>query len=128
MRILGHGIDLVSISRMRDLLQRQGDHFRARVFSADECAYCDSANDPATHFAARFAAKEAFAKACGLGLAGTGVLNGGVSVKRLPDGRPILELSDTVSERFRALGGKEHFLSVTHDGDAAMASVILVGE
>jgi holo-[acyl-carrier protein] synthase len=128
MRILGHGIDLVSVSRMRELLARQGDHFRKRIFSEQECAYCDKAKDPAVHFAARFAAKEAFAKASGLGLAATGVLSGGVAVNHHADGRPFLEFSESVAERFRLMGGKEHFLSITHDGDASMASVILVGE
>ena len=86
MRILGHGIDLVSIPRIRDILERQGEHFRARVFTPVERAYCERMQDPAPHFAARFAAKEAFAKALGLGLAGAGAIGGvGVRTSRMAD-------------------------------------------
>lgn len=127
MRILGHGIDLTSVKRMREILDRHGEALRQRVFTETECAYCDKHRDSALHYAARFAAKEAFAKATGWGLADSGAL-GGVSVKNEADGRPVLELNAEIAARFKAWGGREHFISLSHDGDMAIASVILVGE
>ena len=128
MKILGHGIDLVSVSRMREILERQGEAFRAKVFTPEERQYCERLADPAVHFAARFAAKEAFAKASGLGMMGSGALSNGVEVKHHSDGRPYLAFSEEVSKRLKSMGGKDHFVSITHDGDLAMVSVILVGE
>jgi holo-[acyl-carrier protein] synthase len=65
--IRGHGVDLVSIDRIRKILEREDNHFEGRVFSAGEIAYCRSKKDPHPHFAARFAAKEAYGKALGMG-------------------------------------------------------------
>ena len=72
MRILGHGIDLVSVSRIRAILEKDGEHFESRVFSPGERAYCHARFDPMPHFAARFAAKEAYGKSLGLGLGPSG--------------------------------------------------------
>ena len=68
MRITGLGVDLVSIPRMRTTIDRWHDRFVARVFTDDEIAYCRARRDPAPHFAARFAAKEAVGKALGSGV------------------------------------------------------------
>lgn len=127
MQIIGHGVDLVQISRMREILERQGEHFRDRVFSPEERKYCEARPDPAVHFAARYAAKEAFAKATNVGMKGSGVF-GGVWVVNLPDGRPEFAFSEEVIKRLKIHGVKGNFLSLSHDGDFAMASVILLGE
>ena len=68
MRITGLGVDLVSIPRMRTTIDRWQDRFVERVFTDDEIIYCRARRDPAPHFAARFAAKEAGFKALGTGL------------------------------------------------------------
>ncbi len=125
--ILGHGIDLVNIERFREVLARQGDHFEARVFSESERAYCKKKKDPAPHFAARFAAKEAYGKALGLGMGPTGNLNE-IEVRNDEQGAPSLHLKASAQEFFLNSGAKKIFLSLSHDGGMAMASVILSSE
>lgn len=122
--ILGHGIDLVLVERIREILAKDGSHFEQRVFSAGEIAYCRSRKDPAPHFAARFAAKEAFGKAVGLGLGASGDF---VEVEVVADdkGAPALRLSGRAADSLRALGAVHTHLSLTHDGAYAMASVVL---
>jgi len=66
--VVGTGIDLVENDRMEEVLSRWGGRFRNRVFLASEQRYCDSKANPARHYAARFAVKEAVAKAFGLGM------------------------------------------------------------
>src|SRR3990167_597679 len=68
MTISGIGVDLVNIPRMRAVIERWQERFLARVFTEQEIAYCRARRDPAPHFAARFAAKEAGLKALGTGL------------------------------------------------------------
>jgi holo-[acyl-carrier protein] synthase len=125
MSILGHGIDLASVSRLRSILEKEhGDHFEKRVFSEGERAYCRARKDPYPHFAARFAAKEAYGKALGLGLGPSGEF-AQIEVHNETDGRPTLRLSGEALSIFRDRGGKEIFLSLTHEGDQAMASVLV---
>ena len=127
MKIIGHGIDLASAGRLKAILEKDGDHFEKRVFSAGEDKYCRSRKDPYPSFAARFAAKEAYGKAMGLGLGATGDF---VEVEVVLDGKgaPTLLLSGRANEIFREKGGKEIFLSLSHEGDLAIASVILVSD
>jgi holo-[acyl-carrier protein] synthase len=122
MAILGHGIDLTSIARIRGALEKE--HFAKRVFSAAEIQYCRSQKDPVPHFAARFAAKEAYGKAMGLGLGASGDL---IEVEVISDaqGAPKLQLHGRALELWQKTGGKKIFLSLTHEEDWAMASVIL---
>ncbi len=124
MNILGHGIDLVSLSRFEEVLERQGSAFEKRYFSSAEIAYCRQKPHPHKHFAARFAAKEAYGKALGLGIGASGEM---VEVEVVLDekGAPSLKLSGRAREIFTKAGGKEIFVSLSHDGDMAMASVIL---
>ena len=67
MNILGIGLDATDIPRLADVLERYGDRFMHRVFTAGEIAYCTKRRNPAPHFAGRFAAKEAAMKALGTG-------------------------------------------------------------
>ena len=127
MKIVGHGIDLVSISRLEKILAKDGSSFETRVFSAGEIAYCRSKKEPATHFAARFAAKEAYGKALGLGLGPSGNFTD-IEVSHGAGGIPLLNLHGKAKEIFASKGGKEVFLSLSHDGDSAIASVIVWGE
>jgi len=124
MRILGHGIDLVSISRIRGILDKGSDHFEKRVFSEGERAYCRARKDPMPHFAARFAAKEAYGKALGLGLGPTGEF-AEIEVVNDPAGRPSIRLGGSALEIFQKAGGGEIHLSLSHEADSAMASVIV---
>lgn len=127
MKFLGHGVDLVDIERFRGVVDRQGEHFLRRAFSTAEYEYCQKQQDPTQHFAARFAAKEAFGKAMGLGIGASGDL-AEVSVEREGTKGPRLVLSGRALGAFQARGGKEILLSIAHDGGMALASVILVGD
>ena len=124
MRILGHGIDLASVSRLRAILEKEGGHFEKRVFSPGEIAYCRAKADPAAHFAARFAAKEAYGKALGVGLGPSGNF-AEIEVVNGPKGEPRLVLQGSAKPIFAAAGGKDIFLSLSHEGDLAIASVII---
>ena len=127
MKIIGHGIDLVSIPRIREILSGASDHFEKRVFSENERNYCRARKDPMPHFAARFAAKEAYGKALGLGLGPSGEF-AEIEVVNGEDGRPALRLTGKALEIFSKNGCVEAFLSLSHEGDQAIASVILTGK
>lgn len=124
MSIRGHGIDLVSIERIRKILEKECNHFEQRVFSAGEIAYCRGKKDPYPYFAARFAAKEAYGKALKLGLGPSGDF-AEIEVVNEASGAPTLRVSGRAAEVFRASGSTQIFLSLSHEGDLAMASVIL---
>ena len=119
-----HGIDVVSIDRIRQIFARQGDHFETRVFGEAERQYCRERHDPMPHFAARFAAKEAYGKALGLGLGPSGNFSD-IQVVHSATGAPMIQLSGAAKEIFSKHGGGEIVLSLSHDGDVAMASVII---
>lgn len=125
--ILGHGIDLVTISRIRGILEKGSDHFEKRVFSESERAYCRGFKDPMPHFAARFAAKEAYGKAMGLGLGAVGGSGNfaDIEVINAANGKPELRLSGSALETFQSHGGGQITLSLSHEGDFAVASVIV---
>lgn len=121
----GLGIDLVEISRIRDLLTRHGDRFKERTFTAGEIAYCDSCADPAMHYAARFAAKEAAAKALGTGLWAQGIDWKQIEVVREESGKPVLILHTIAKAHAESLGSTQALVSITHTREHAMAQVIL---
>ena len=100
MSVLGLGIDLVEVPRIRALLEKGGDRFKQRVYTAGEIAYCDSCPDGAMNYAARFAAKEAVAKALGTGFS-NGVSWKDIEVLRSEGGMPSVRLhggAQTVAE------------------------------
>jgi len=125
--ISGIGVDLVSIPRMRELIERWQDHFLRRVFTEGEIAYCRRRSDPAPHFAARFAAKEAGFKALGTGLR-LGVRWRELEVHREEQQAPTLVLSGRSREIGLVRGGSRMLLSLTHEGEYALAQAILVGD
>lgn len=124
MSVKGHGVDLVSIARIRKILEKEGNHFEHRVFSKGEIEYCRGKKDPYPYFAARFAAKEAYGKALGLGLGPSGDFNE-IEVVHNSAGAPAIRVSGRAEEIFRDFGANHIFLSLSHEGDTAMASVIL---
>ena len=127
MNISGIGVDLVSIPRMRAMIDRWQDRFLQRVFTEGEIAYCRRRRDPAPHFAARFAAKEAGFKALGTGWR-LGVRWRELEVRRERDEAPTLVLSGRSREIGLFRGGSRMLLSLTHEGDYALAQAILVGD
>lgn len=126
MNLIALGLDLVEVSRIRGLLEKSADAFKARVFTNDEAAYCDSCAKPEIHFAARFAAKEAVAKALGTGLA-EGVVWREIEVRRDAKGVPSVHLTGKTAEKARELGIREWRVSLTHTEQTAGASVAAVG-
>ncbi len=125
--ILGVGTDLIEIGRMRDSVERFGERFLGRVFTPAEIEYClGKKKGAAESFAARFAAKEAGAKALGTGIS-RGVGWKDIEVRRSPGDRPRLIWSGRAAERARELGVARAELSLTHSRDLAMAFVVVEG-
>ena len=122
--ILGVGTDLMEIARIQQSIDRYGDRFLARVFTPREIAYCQRKKNAAESFAARFAAKEAGAKALGTGIS-HGISWLELEVTREPTGRPLLQLSGRAADRARALGVTHISLSLTHSRDTALAVVMM---
>ena len=121
-----HGIDLVEVARLRDVLARTPE-FASRVFTEAEQTYCLAQADPPLHFAARFAAKEAALKALGIGLGAIGIASALRDVEVVRRGTaPTLSLAGkpkTVAER---LGVYHTALSLTHGRETAVASVVML--
>ncbi|UWZ82527.1 holo-ACP synthase [Occallatibacter riparius] len=122
--IVGSGIDLVEIARIQHSMDRYGDRFLDRVYTAAEKAYCLRKRHAAESFAARFAAKEAGAKALGTGIS-QGVNWLEIEVVRESGGRPGLQFHGRAAERAERMGVRNAALSLTHTGTLAMASVVL---
>jgi holo-[acyl-carrier protein] synthase len=122
--IVGSGIDLVEIGRIQKSMDRYGHRFLDRVYTAAEQAYCLRKRKSAESFAARFAAKEAGAKALGTGIRyGVNWLE--IEVAREPGGRPTLLFHGRAAEFAARLGVRHTALSITHTTELAMASVVL---
>ena len=124
--ILGTGIDLIEVRRIRQSLARFGDRFRKHVYTAGEVAYCDARKLSEESYAARFAAKEAAAKALGTGI-GMGVTWREIEVLREPGRAPTVALSGRAAARAASLGVQRITLSITHTADYAMALVNMEG-
>ena len=122
MAILGIGVDLCKIERMSRCIEKE--FFLSRVFSEEERAYALARPNPARHLAGAFAAKEALAKAGGWGLAKVGLQS--VSVRRV-DGRPFLSIDSKLRLLFDEAGVERTHLSLSHEGDYAVAMVLLEG-
>jgi len=123
--ILGIGLDVAEIPRIRESLTRFGVRFTRRVLTEAEAAGMPTA-DPAPYVAARFAAKEAAAKALGTGFA-LGVTQTSIEVLRLPSGAPALQLHGKALEIADKMGVQRIHVSLTHGRDVAAATVILEG-
>jgi holo-[acyl-carrier protein] synthase len=121
--IVGVGLDVCSIERMRRALERHGERFFARICSANERKDLEG-RDRATALAGRFAAKEAFAKAMD-GAPGVGWHE--VEVRRAENGRPRLELQGSALALAAKLGVTRWHVTITHDAGIAAAVVILEG-
>lgn len=126
MSILGIGVDLVDIERVRGVLERRGDAFLSRVFTPDEIAYCKRHKDPGASLSARFGAKEALIKALGVGWQ-AGMKWTDIEVQREPGGRPLLVLHGRTEAIAVVKGVRKAHLSLTHGEREAVAYVILEG-
>jgi holo-[acyl-carrier protein] synthase len=122
--IIGSGIDLMEIARIEQSVSRYGQRFLNRVYTPEEQAYCLRKRKAAESLAARFAAKEAGAKALGTGIS-QGVNWLEIEVIREPGGRPALRFHGRAAERADRMGAAHAALSLTHTDQLAMASVVL---
>ena len=125
--VKGIGVDLAQVPRLRRVVERWNDRFLRRVFTEAEIAYCRGRRDPIPHLAARFAAKEATLKALGTGLS-MGVNWRELEVRRERGQAPTMVLTGRSEAIARAKGGSRVLISLTHDGDYAMAQALLVGD
>jgi holo-[acyl-carrier protein] synthase len=122
--IVGTGIDIAEVPRIREVIERHGQRFLQRVFTEGEIQYCESKANRVERYAARFAAKEAGMKALGTGW-NHGVRWRDIEVARKPGGRPTLLLHGKAAEFAAKLGATNIALSLTHTAEQAMAQVIL---
>lgn len=125
--IIGTGIDLVNIERIEHLMARWGALFWSRVFTEREIARCQQQARPSECFAIRFAAKEAFLKAIGLGFR-KGIHWTDIEVVNDPMGKPSLSLHRKAKELFQTLRIRQALLTLSHDRPYAVAHVLLEGE
>ena len=124
--IVGTGVDIAEVGRIKAAVERFGERFLKRVFTPAEVRYCMGKLNAAERLAARFAAKEAGMKAIGTGLR-HGVTWQDVEVLRLPGQRPVLKFSGKAAEFAERLGCKRTHLSLSHTKEQAIAHVILEG-
>lgn len=122
--IVGTGVDLAEVPRIRASIERFGSKFTGRVFTPLEIAYVERKANKYERYAARFAAKEAGMKAIGTGWR-RGVTWQDFEVANMPSGRPTLRLQGVAAQVAKSLGVKQISLSLTHTAELGMAHVIL---
>jgi len=125
--ILGVGSDLIDVRRIARTMERHGERFLARIFTAAERATADARAKRCETYAKRFAAKEACAKALGTGLRG-GVWWRDMGVVNLPGGRPTMQLTGGAKQRLQAItpAGYEPRIDVTITDEGPMAHAFVV--
>ncbi len=123
MAVINIGLDVVEVARAREMLARLGNRLLERTLTPDERRYIDSLGDPAPAFAARLAAKEAVYKALQVLPGARPVGWREIAVRRLPDGRPEVELLDRAAKLLSA--DMRLHLSISHSRDVAAAVVVL---
>ena len=125
--IVGTGVDLAEVPRIRASIERYGTRFTGRIYTPAEIAYVERKANRYERYAARFAAKEAGMKAIGTGWK-RGVRWKDFEVINLPSGRPTLRLHGVAAEAANRLGVTAIQLSITHTSELGMAHVILEKE
>lgn len=125
--IRGTGVDIADTSRIEQGLQRHGERFAKRIFTAGEIAYCERFKNRAERYAARFAAKEAAFKALGTGWR-QGIQWLDVEIVHQPSGKPDLILTGRALEVARKLQVTRISVSISHSDRYAVALVIFEGD
>ena len=121
--IVGMGIDVAEVDRIRAVVEAQAERFLKRVYTPAEVAYCEQFKNKYERYAGRFAVKEAAMKALGTGWS-RGVRWVDVEVVRQKGGRPTLELKGEAKNIADRLGVKHIAVSITHTAEQALAQVI----
>lgn len=125
-RAIAHGVDLVEVARVAELLERHPQRARERVFTESELGYARGLKREMEHLAARFAAKEAVLKALGTGWSG-GIAWTDVEVTRNASGAPGVALHNRAAQIADRRGVTEWLISLSHTDSHAIASVIALG-
>jgi holo-[acyl-carrier protein] synthase len=122
--ILGTGVDIAEVHRIRESIERFGDRFLRRIFTEGEIRYCEQRASRFESYAARFAAKEAGMKALGTGWS-RGVRWRDIEVVRPKGQRPTIQFHGEAAAIAAKLGTKNIALSLTHPSGQALAHVII---
>jgi holo-[acyl-carrier protein] synthase len=122
--IIGTGVDIAEVPRIRETIERFGDRFLTRIFTEGEIRYCEGKANKCERYAARFAAKEAGMKALGTGWS-RGVRWRDIEVVRPRGQRPTIQFYGQAAVIAAKLGTKTINLSITHTSEQALAHVIL---
>ena len=123
--LIGLGADVIDIARVRAVHERQGDRFLERVYTSDEIAYCMGMGHPHKHLAARFAAKEAVAKAFTTGI-GAEIGWHSVSVYHGARQEPLVRLDEKAAALLARIGATHTLITLSHTDTAAMAVAAIV--
>lgn len=120
--IYGVGIDLVKIDRMKEVVEKWGQRFLERVFTAGEISYCYEKKNPYLSLSVRFAAKEALIKA--IGSAGSVSLTD-IEVINVDTGKPFLKINGRIKDFFKEKSISKAHLSLSHEHEYGVACVVL---
>ncbi|MGB9764253.1 MAG: holo-ACP synthase [Candidatus Saccharicenans sp.] len=121
--IFGVGTDIIEVQRVEDKLNRTPG-LKEKLYTQLEISYCESKKFPPQHYAARFAAKEAFLKALGTGWSG-GLKFSEIEIRNLESGQPVIEVYGRVKEMCGSQGINRFTVSLSHLKTYAVATVIL---
>jgi len=125
--IVGLGIDIVLVDRIQNMLEKHQERVLERLYTAIEQAYCGKMARPALHYAARFAAKEAFVKALGTGFS-AGIRWRDIGIVNDRMGKPEIVVEGTALDAMKDLGVTRALVSLSHDPMHAAAVVVLEKE
>lgn len=121
--VIGIGVDIIEVSRIRELMERKGDRLHGRVFTDIEMDAFEGGHYE--KLAGRFAAKEAVSKALGRGMSGIGWNE--IEIGNEPSGKPYVRLLGRAEELAKARGAKDILISISHTDTLAMAFAVAVG-
>jgi len=121
--IVGTGVDIVEVARIKRLLEKHSPSFEEKIFTADEILYCRSRAEPGIHFAARFAAKEAVMKCLGTGT-DQGIAFRDIEVIREKTGNPAIKMHGRGKELFIRLNLETIHISISHEKNYAIGQAI----
>ena len=119
------GIDMTSVRRIQEAIERNGSSFASRIFTPAERAYCESKRMKYEHYAARFAAKEAVIKALRIKRNSRLDLRD-IEIRRKPTGKPFIYLKPSVRQSFGLPPQSQIELSLSHERKFAIAAVLLI--
>lgn len=125
--IFRQGVDISSVQRMQQAVERRGKRFLQRIFTPQEIAYCETKRMKYEHYAARFAAKEAAMKAFEIRREHRYRFRE-IEVRRAPTGKPGIFLSEVSRKRFRVPKNCQIELSMAHEREFAIATVLLIAD